>query len=148
MCWRAWNKMLVISFSAAAAGILACIAALLDILVPKGSALGFLAWTAALVVAIVLVVSGYVWACDKCEDYLNGRLDRIRNMKQQTPRQVTDQGKEEARVPPEADQRPDALRFSQPGATADHYVAGLRGSVSPNGDSRRAVATKKLWHGQ
>ncbi len=43
MCWQARNKMLVVSLSMAAAGILACVAALYDSFVPKGSLLAFLA---------------------------------------------------------------------------------------------------------
>jgi hypothetical protein len=73
MCCHAWNKMLVVSLSLAAAGIMVCVAALLDALVPKGSILGFAAGLVGLVVAIMLIVSGYVWLCQKCEDYLASR---------------------------------------------------------------------------
>jgi hypothetical protein len=76
MSWRTWNKMLAISFLLSAAGIVTCVGALLDVLVPAGSAWDFVIWTAVLGAAIILVVGGYVWVCDKCEDYLSGYTDR------------------------------------------------------------------------
>ncbi len=82
--------MLLVSFALAAVGILTCIAALLDAIVPKGSV-----WALAAVVAVViaLVMVAYVWVCDKCEDCLSGRFDWLRRMKRQTPRGATNKGK-------------------------------------------------------
>jgi hypothetical protein len=148
MCWRGRNKLIVISFSLAAAGMLACIAALYDMFVPKGSVVAFLAAIIPLGAAILVVMAAFTWACDKCEDYLSGHLDRLLTMKQQAPGKVMNKGKQDARVLPKVDQRSDALRFSQLGATADRYVDSRRGFARPNGDAPRAVAAKKQWHGQ
>lgn len=76
MTWHVWNKLFVVSLAFAVAGTLACVAALLDMLVPHASALSFLCWSAAVVVAVVLLVNGYVWACDRCEEYLSQGTDR------------------------------------------------------------------------
>jgi hypothetical protein len=68
---------MVISFSLGAAGILTCVAILVDSLFPTGSVVMAMASLAALGVAILVVVAGYVWVCDKCQDYLSERLDRL-----------------------------------------------------------------------
>jgi hypothetical protein len=61
----------------AAAGILACAAALGDVFMPRGSLAGFLTGMVLLGLAVAGVVIGYTWLCDKCESYFNGRLDRL-----------------------------------------------------------------------
>jgi hypothetical protein len=103
--------MLVISFSVAAAGILVCAAGLLDILVPTASIWWFMLRMVALAAAIILIVSEYVWACDKCEDYLSGRIDRLLSMKRQDPTNAT--SKKEAGVFSETDDSTAAAEFSQ-----------------------------------
>lgn len=65
MCWRAWNKTLVVSFSLAAAGILVCASTLLDSVVPKGSVLAALASMAGLAVVILLVLADHLTHLDR-----------------------------------------------------------------------------------
>ena len=81
--------MLAVSLSLAAAGILACVGALFDSLVAEGSIMGFLAATVPLGLAIVGVLVGFVWLCDKCESYLTrraaDRLARKRHRVRSTP---------------------------------------------------------------
>jgi hypothetical protein len=44
---------------------------------PKVSLAAFLASMALLGLAVAGVLIGYTWACDRCESYFNGRLDRL-----------------------------------------------------------------------
>ena len=76
MCYHSW-KLITISSALAAAGVLACVAALFDAFMPKGSLTAFLAGIALLGLLVTGVLIGYTWACDKCESYFNGRLDRL-----------------------------------------------------------------------
>jgi hypothetical protein len=72
-----WNKSIAISAALAAAGVLACAAALLNAFVPRGSLVAFLASTALLGLVATGVAIGYVWVCEKSEGYFEGRLDRL-----------------------------------------------------------------------
>jgi hypothetical protein len=148
MCWRAWNKMIVVSASLAVGGMLVCVAGLLDVLVPQGSVLGFVAGMAALGVVITLVVAGYVWLCDKFEDYVSERLDRLAGMENQTRRDATGNSKRERRVPRAPDDHSGAPRFPQPSDVADRYVEGLRALVKPKAGPPRRLFSARQWHGQ
>jgi len=48
---------------------------------PKVSLAAFLASIALLGLAVMGVLIAYTWACDKCESYFNGRLDRLLSMR-------------------------------------------------------------------
>jgi len=74
--WRAWDKTIAISFSLGAAGILTCAAILIDSLLPTASVVAVAAWMVVLGAAVGMIVAGYVWLCDKCQDYLSERLGR------------------------------------------------------------------------
>jgi hypothetical protein len=76
MFHRMRNKMLVVSLSLAAAGILACLGALFDSLVANGSILAFLAATVPLGLAIAGVLAGFAWVCEKCESYFRRLPER------------------------------------------------------------------------
>jgi hypothetical protein len=76
MC--SYSSKLIASIAAlAAAGLLTCAAAMLDAIMPKGSPTAFLASTALVGLAVTGVAIGYIWACDKCDSYFHGRLDRL-----------------------------------------------------------------------
>ena len=77
MCSHFWNKLMTVSSALAAAGLLACAAAILDVIMPKESLAGFLTSMALLGLVAAGVLIGYTWACDRCESYFNGRLDRL-----------------------------------------------------------------------
>jgi hypothetical protein len=74
---RVRDKMLVVSLCLAGAGILACVGALFDGFVSGGSIMAFLAATVPLGLAIIGVLLGFAWVCDKCETYLRRRADRL-----------------------------------------------------------------------
>ena len=75
-----WNKLIAASAAMAAAGILTCAAAPADGLLPRESFAAFLTSMALIGLAVTGVVIGYTWACDKCEGYFQGRLDRLLGM--------------------------------------------------------------------
>jgi hypothetical protein len=76
MGWHGWNRIFAISLCLAAAGGLACLAALYNIVVPRGSFVAFLAATVPLGIAVVGVLLGFIWLCEQCEDYLSRRAER------------------------------------------------------------------------
>jgi hypothetical protein len=76
MSWHTLDKTIAISFSLGAAGILTCVAILADSLFPGGSAVAIVSWMVALGGAVAVIVAGYVWLCDTCQDYpMNERPD-------------------------------------------------------------------------
>jgi hypothetical protein len=148
MCRRLWNKMVLVSVALAAAGTLVCVTALIGTAVPKGSAWGFAAEVVASGVAIALVVAGYVWVCDKCEQYLSGRTERLLNVAERPRRRTTSEVKNEKPSLSDADRLIAARRLPQPGPSAAHYVGALRGFAKPNAESPKAESAKQWWHGQ
>lgn len=148
MCSHYRNKLTAVSFAMAAAGILTCAAALLDVFIPSGSFVGFLAKMALLGLAVTGVVIGYTWVCDKCENYFIGRRDRFLNGSEPSrneavrPRAAVSPRPTEPRVAGDARSTPDARQPFFCGG----YTPTLRGSVSPS-DATRATAAR-AWHGQ
>lgn len=72
------NQIIAVSAALGAAGLLACVAALFDVFLPKGSFVGLLAGMFLLGFVVTGVMIGYTWACDKCENVFHGWLSRIR----------------------------------------------------------------------
>jgi hypothetical protein len=148
MCSHCWNKLTVMSFTLAAAGILACAVALLDVFIPRGSVLGFLAWMVVLGIIVIGTVIGYTWACDKCESYFSGRLDRLLSRGKPNRSDAANLGAPvsprptEPRAGGDARSTPDSPQLFSCG----RYVLTLRGSVSPR-DATKATAVR-TWHGQ
>jgi hypothetical protein len=70
------NKLIAVSCALAAAGILACAVAILDVLMPRGSLAGFLTGMALLTLLVTGVATGYIWVCEKCESYFKRRFHR------------------------------------------------------------------------
>jgi len=66
-----WKKVIVGSFAIGVAGILTCISALLGVLVPTWSLGAFITVLISLGLVVVGILVGFVWVCDKCEDYFN-----------------------------------------------------------------------------
>jgi hypothetical protein len=76
MGWQGWNRIFAVSSCLAAAGGVTCLAILYNLLVPRGSLLAFLAAAVPLGCAVVAVVLGFMWTCEKCEEYLSRRAER------------------------------------------------------------------------
>jgi len=77
MYGHSWKKVIVSSFILGVAGIMTCISALLSDLVPTWSVLAFIAVLISLELAIVGILAGFVWLCDKCEEYFNEKKDKL-----------------------------------------------------------------------
>jgi len=77
MYGHSWKKVIVSSFALGVAGIMTCISALLSDLVPTWSVLAFIAVLIPLGLAIVGILAGFVWLCDKCEEYFNEKKDKL-----------------------------------------------------------------------
>lgn len=152
MSWQ-WNKMLALSFILAAAGILACVAALFDNLVPKGSLLAFLAAVIPLGVVIVGVLIAFAWFCDKCEDYFYGAKDEA---KEEPQAKSTGIGLPETTVSNPVDSRIRndmryhriTIDFPSSSRLHDRYMGNLRGFSLPNAASLAKSAARDAWHGQ
>jgi hypothetical protein len=67
---RFMNKLLATSLALASAGILTCVAALLDALLPRVSTVAFLAWLSLAGLAVLFIVLGFRWVCDKLDNAL------------------------------------------------------------------------------
>jgi len=148
MCRRGWNKTIVVSLSLAAAGVITCIAALLESVAPKESVMSFLAVKCALGVVIIAVMVGFAWICDKCEDYFSRRIDRLLDPKQHTSRGTANKEGNKRSAPGETDYRFAVRQLPGPNLPLSRYVAGLRGSARANADAARAAVLGKRWHGQ
>ena len=148
MCSHSWNKLITISFALAAGGVLACAGALLDVFIPSGSLVGFLARMLVLGFAITGVVIGFTWGCDKCESYFSGRLDRLLGRSKLNP---GDTEKPETaaglRLPePKVFDNVRPTHYASQPLSRERYVGSLRGSV-PSNDATM-MTTAHRWHGQ
>ena len=136
------------SFALAAAGFLSCAAALLDAFIPRGSVLGFLTWMVVLGIIVIGTVIGYTWACDKCESYFSGRLDRLLSRGKPNRSDAANLGAPVSPRPTEpraggnARSTPDT---PQPPILCERYVPTLCYSVRK--DATKATAAR-TWHGQ
>ena len=148
MCSHCWNKLIVVSLGLAVVGVLMCAVALLDVFIPRGSIVGFLASMALLGLIVTGVVIGYTWICDKCESYFSGRLDRLLSKSKPNRNETVNLGAAvsprptEPRAGGDARSTPDSPQILSCG----RYVLTLRGSVSPR-DATKATAVR-TWHGQ
>ncbi len=148
MCSHCWNKLIVVSLGLAVAGVLMCAVALLNVFIPRGSLIGFLASMVLLGLMVTGVVIGYTWACDKCESYFRGRLDRLLDRSKPNSKDAVDPGSAggprptEPRAGGDARSTPDSPQLFSCG----RYVLTLRGSVSPR-DATKTTAVR-TWHGQ
>ena len=148
MCSHYWNKLIVVSLGLAVVGVLMCAVALLDVFIPRGSLAGFLASMALLGLIVTGVVIGYTWACDKCESYFSGRLDRLLSRGKPNRSDAATLGAPvnprptEPRVVGDARSATDA---PQSPVLCERYVPTLCYSVRK--DATKATSPR-TWHGQ
>jgi hypothetical protein len=147
MYTHSMNRLTTVSSALAVAGILTCVAALLDVAMPHGSLAAFLASMVLLGLAVTGVMIGFTWACDKCESYVDGRLDRILGFgtpdrkADANPRAVA--ARPELKVISDRVTAPGELQFS---ASHDRHAPTFRGPVSPANGVK--ADTRRAWHGQ
>jgi hypothetical protein len=128
MFGRGWNKTIVVSLSLAAAGVITCIAALLDSVAPTESVGSFLVVKCALGAVIIVVMISFAWMCDKCENYFSERIDRLLDTKKNTFRGAAKQVEKDNSVRHEADFHFSIYSFPRTSVSAGRYVGGLPGS--------------------
>ena len=148
MCSHCWNKLIVVSLGLAVAGVLMCAVALLDVFLPRGSFVGFLASMALLGLIVTGVVIGYTWACDKCESYFNERLDRRLSKIELNRSDAVNRGAAASPRPAEPRVGGDARSATdapQSPVLCERYVPTLCYSVRK--DATKATSPR-TWHGQ
>ena len=141
--WRMQDKMITVSCAFAAAGILACVAALFNVLVPSGAVLRLAIGMVVLPVMITIAVVGFVGLCDGCEGFLNAR-------KRKPPRKKSYDavGKAEPQNDTAAKRSQTFYPIQRISDFNDRYVGGLRGAARGSGRAATAAFGAKRWHGQ
>lgn len=146
MRWQMKNKMLVVSLCLAAAGILACIAAVYDSFVPKGSLLAFVATMFPLGLLVAVIIVGFVWLCERFESYSPPRREQPSKVR---PPEIPTESERQRHFRDEVERHRDVLQFSRMTAADDRYRGGIRGyAVQPPATSRHATTLAGQWHGQ
>jgi hypothetical protein len=133
------NRLLTTSLALASAGTLTCIGAMLDVLMPAISTLQFLAWLCLAGVAVLLVLLGFSWACNKADEAFSAREEWRVNHQLSKVRLVTSarggQSVGNLDPPPNAD-LPVSRRLLD-------YPVMLRGVIRS-----ASLRTTHAWHGQ
>jgi hypothetical protein len=145
MCWQAKNKMLVVSLSLASAGILACIAAVYDSLVPKGSLLAFWVTMVPMGLLVAGIVGGFVWLCERFERY---SLPRSEQPPKVRPPEFPTESERQRHFLDEIERRRDVSQFPKMTAADNRYLGGIRGPARPRATSRQTPPLARQWHGQ
>jgi hypothetical protein len=145
MSWQAKNKMLVVSLSLASAGILACIAAVYDSFVPKGSLLAFWVTMVPMGLLVAGIVAGFVWLCERGERYSERRSEQPLQIR---PVEFPTESERQRHFLDEIERRRDVSLFPRMTAADNRYLTGIRGPAQPKASSRYAPPLAGQWHGQ
>ena len=145
MCWQARNKMLVVSLSMAAAGILACIAAVYDSFVPKGSLLAFLATMVPLGLLVAGIIVVFVWLCEHFESSPERRDEQRLKLR---PPEFPTASERRRHFLDEIERRRNVSPFPKPTVADDRYLGGVRGPARPRVTSAQAPPLVGQGHGQ
>lgn len=140
-----WKKVIVSSFVLGVAGIMTCISALLNDIVPAWSVLAFIAVLIPLALAIIAILAGFIWLCDKCENYFADRTDKILDTgKRESGKDAGPNGQNSV------DENRRYVKYMSPRQTRllEQYNATLRGSRSTEPTSNMNLPPTKAWHGQ
>jgi hypothetical protein len=139
--WRPNDKLITVSCSLAAGGILACLAALFNTLVLSRSTVEFLVGLVALPVMIAIIVMGFVALCDGCEDFLHTRRQPPKKGKRTAADNRRPSTRDAARSEP-------FYPLQRIGDFRDRYVGGLRGASHVSASVSGSTINAKRWHGQ
>jgi hypothetical protein len=143
---NSWKKVIVGSFVLGFAGIMTCISALLSDIVPTWSVTAFIAVLVPLGLAIVSILAGFVWLCDKFEDYLNKKDDQLlEGVNRKSAKKIKPQDQP---FYDKANYRYIKFASPPPGRTIDRYTSTLRGSGSVTPFHTLRFPPTKKWHGQ
>ena len=145
MGWQAKNKMLIVSLSLAAAGILACVGALYDTLVPKGSLVAFFATMLPLGLLVAGIVVVFVWLCERFESTPERRDEQRLKA---PPTELPSAGEQRRPLRDELDRRRDVSPFLKQTAAGDRYLDGVRAPARPMVNGAQTPPLTRHWHGQ
>jgi hypothetical protein len=127
--WHPWQKLVAASGAIAAGGLLACAAALLDLLVPTASTTAFVAMMAVLGLAIAGVVAAFTWLCGCWDDSPPEDMDRGA---EDSPRwQGGPASSPEVQTALDQERRRRLRDFPPPAYGGDKYRTTLRGAEQP-----------------
>lgn len=142
---RVKNKMLVGSLSLAAAGMLACMAALYDTLVPKGSVVAFLGTMLPLGVLVAGIVATFVWLCEHFEGHPERREGEPPKLR---PPEFPTTLEERRHLLDEIERHRDVSPFPKQTLARDRYLDGIRGPALPRANGVQTSPLVGQWHGQ
>ncbi len=142
-----WKKAFAVSSILAVAGILACFASILNIVIPKGT-IAILAAMIPLGAVIMGILIGFVWVCNKYENYFDSKdkPDISEKQKQQSQSSTKTNEKQitndccSQNAPPKT-MRASPLRYQN--LSSFRNFAGPRSSLAA-----MVKHNRKQWHGQ
>jgi hypothetical protein len=146
MYGNSWKKVIVGSFVLGFAGIMTCISALLSDLVPAWSVLAFIAVLIPLGFLIVGILAGFVWLCDKFEDYSNEKKDNLlEGGKRKSDKEISPNSQP---FHDSANSRYIKYISPQPGRLLDQYTSTLRSSGPAMQFNAINFPPTNKWRGQ
>jgi hypothetical protein len=145
MHWHTWKRIVTVSFSMAAAGVLVCAVASIQGIIPGSTVLGTLVSMCASAAVMLAVLAGYIWACDKGQDFLDTNLSRPPRGSFKSP---SDRSHKEAGVRRNMTVRHTRFTSSTSNCVCRGYVGGLRGIMRATEASNTATIAAKPWCGQ
>ncbi|MGD0382007.1 MAG: hypothetical protein ABSA77_00705 [Thermoguttaceae bacterium] len=146
MYGHSWKKVIFSSFALGVAGILTCISALLSDLVPTWSVLAFIAVLIPLGLAIVGILAGFVWICDKCEEYFNEKKDKLLEGRKHGSSEKNIPN--DQKFPNEGYHRYIKYASLLPSRLLDQYTSPIPSSGQAKPYQVIKLPTLKTWHGQ
>jgi hypothetical protein len=146
MYWHPWTKLMALSGAVAGGGILACAAALLDLLVPTASTPAFIAMTVVLGLAIAAVVATFAWLCGYWDE---AGPDRTERLVEAAERRSEDLARKAAlRKSLDQERRQKAREFPPQTYLGESYRTTLRGFGQPKSPAAGTAAASPWRHGQ
>jgi hypothetical protein len=146
MYGNSWNKVFVGSFVLGFAGIMTCISALLSAIVPAWSILAFIAVLIPLGFVIVGILAGFVWLCDKYEEYHNEKNNNLlEGGKRKSDKEISTNNQPFYNC---TNSRYIKYISPQPGRLIDQYTSTLRGSGPAMPFHAMKLPPTKKWRGQ
>ncbi len=141
---------MALSWAVAGGGILACAAALLELLAPTASAAVFLTMTAVLGLVIAGVVAIFAWLCGCWDDAWPDRGDRVDRLAEAAKRRSDALARKAAALHKSLEQeRRQRLREFPPQTCAGESCrTTLRGFERPKSHPAGAAAANPRRHGQ
>jgi hypothetical protein len=136
------NRLLTAGLALGVAGILACMAAMLEVVVPRQSPAAFAGTLAVLGLVVAGLVAGFAWLCDRLSDCFNPPIDK--RLTAGKPRGPADAAVSGLRVR-NVVQQPKAADPLESRPPRGRYPATLHGFVPPED---RIANFSRAWRGQ